>query len=214
MAKNTANSVSEQPEVSYIINPSTRGDVNDTLNRLIASMQSGRIIDRSGKPVQLPDNGGELTCSVIQLVNPLSATLDETTRFFSADGKSKLMMFRIDGGRDAMDGHTLIESAPNFGVVDIGMFYDSPENRTAVKAAVQAAFTTDGIASREWVARCGFFVTDAKSLQKSGGSSGTPKSAAEAQMVSIGKGKVAKSGGITTGFGNLIGRLVELRKQK
>lgn len=204
MAKNNANVSSEQSEVSYVINPATRGDVNDTLARLVASMQSGRIIGRDGKPVQLPDNGGELTCSVIQLVNPLSATLDDTTRFFSSDGKSKLMMFRIDGTRDAMDGHTLIESAPNFGVVDIGLFYDSPENRTAVKAAIQSAFATDNIASREWVARCGFFVTDAKSLQKSSGSSGSPKSAAEALMVSTGKGKVAKSGGVTSGLASLL----------
>lgn len=209
--KNTASNSADSTQSENVLNQATLGDVADSINRSVRALSEGFIIGRDGNPVMMPDNGGAKNVSTVAFVSPTSGIVlyGEKSEFRNESNQS-LMIYQINGNATGVGSPT-----KPFGVVDLGLFLDTPQNRDAVRAAVQATFTADQVASPEWLARNAYFANSAHALRAkgSGGSGQSARSAAEAEIVKLKQGeKTVKAGVIVGGLQKLMSIAVRVTK--
>lgn len=201
MAKSnsTSSNVStDSTQSENVLNQATLGDVADSINRSIRALNEGFIIGRDGNPVMLPDNSGAKNVSTVSFVSPTSGiVLYGEKSEFRNEANQALMIYQINGNATGVGSPT-----KPFGVVDLGLFIDTPQNRDAVRAAVQSTFTADQVASPEWLARNAYFANSAHALRAkgSGGSGQSARSAAEAEIVKLKQGEKTVKAGVITGM--------------
>lgn len=182
---------------AHILNASSKGDVNYALNRLVDSTKNGIVIGVDGKPAMMPDNSGEVTCDKLDwLTLDQVAQIEEviegkkSTRFVNDTGDT-VMSFQINGNTGLVVNKRTVEPAPNFGIVDMGFIIDNPDNRKAIREALQFIFNTSGIASKEWTHKHVVFVTSLDDM--STGTSSTKATTGVASLAVKAKGRPASA---------------------